>query len=250
MKSVHNLHSPRFPKKAVFSTSLAVCSIIAGAALPAQAVNLLRTNGFTMAGGFATPAGTLDLTNNALIIYSVSGITINNTLSMIAYASDGLSWDRPGITSSTARNDPNGATGLGAFDNSQFNYTNFVGYANVLNGNDPDVLVRYTYYGDANLDGIVNGDDFDLFVLGKTNQADHTWLFGDFNYDGLVNGDDFDLFVLGKTQYGISGPLLAATSGLSGPGVVPEPGVAGLLLVGSLGALASRRRGKTVPLSI
>ena len=55
-----------------------------------------------------------------------------------------------------------------------------------------DILVRYTYYGDADLNGTVNATDYTLvdngFNMGLTG-----WVHGDFNYDQLVNGDDYSL---------------------------------------------------------
>ena len=53
------------------------------------------------------------------------------------------------------------------------------------------VLVKYTYAGDANLDGRVTGDDysaadFNILVPGASG-----WVNGDFNYDGVVSGDDY-----------------------------------------------------------
>ena len=50
----------------------------------------------------------------------------------------------------------------------------------------------YTYCGDANLDGLINGDDyfridngFFAHLSGFSN--------GDFNYDGVINADDYFL---------------------------------------------------------
>jgi hypothetical protein len=46
----------------------------------------------------------------------------------------------------------------------------------------------YTYFGDANLDGTVNADDYaaiDASVVGTNGLYQ-----GDFNYDGIISGDD------------------------------------------------------------
>ncbi len=55
------------------------------------------------------------------------------------------------------------------------------------------LIVRYTLPGDANLDGIVNGDDAGI-VAGNFNADTGTtpplWYNGDFNGDGFVNGAD------------------------------------------------------------
>jgi len=51
-----------------------------------------------------------------------------------------------------------------------------------------DVIVKFTYYGDANLDGNVNSTDESMITTGQTG-----WTNGDFNYDGTVDGSDFSL---------------------------------------------------------
>ncbi|MEA2708921.1 MAG: hypothetical protein QOF78_1522 [Phycisphaerales bacterium] len=52
------------------------------------------------------------------------------------------------------------------------------------------VLLRYTYDGDANLDGFISGDDYSSIDFnvgtGATGYSN-----GDFNYDGIVSGDDY-----------------------------------------------------------
>ena len=55
-----------------------------------------------------------------------------------------------------------------------------------------DVLMEYTYVGDANLDGLVNGNDYSLTDTGF-NMRRSGWFNGDFNYDGLINADDYTL---------------------------------------------------------
>jgi uncharacterized delta-60 repeat protein len=53
------------------------------------------------------------------------------------------------------------------------------------------VLVRYTYAGDANLDGQVTGDDYSAIDFGILVAGASGWVNGDFNYDGVVTGDDY-----------------------------------------------------------
>ena len=88
-----------------------------------------------------------------------------------------------------------------------------------------------TVAGDANLDGIVNGQDIALI-------ATH-WLQsgygipGDVNGDGIVNGQDISL---------IAYDWLQTASGGGGGSAVPEPSALVLAALGGLALLAWRRR--------
>jgi ELWxxDGT repeat protein len=53
-----------------------------------------------------------------------------------------------------------------------------------------DLLVKYTYAGDANLDGKLNIDDYVKIDSGVASGSSG-WANGDFNYDGKVNIDDY-----------------------------------------------------------
>src|ERR1019366_469277 len=67
-----------------------------------------------------------------------------------------------------------------------------------------DVAVMYTYYGDANLDGTVNGADYQQIDLGFGSHLTG-WQNGDFNYDGVVDGSDFSLIDNTFNQLNASG---------------------------------------------
>ena len=56
-----------------------------------------------------------------------------------------------------------------------------------------DVLVKYTYYGDANLDGQVNSIDYTMIDNSVNQDINTGWQNGDFNYDNNINGDDYTL---------------------------------------------------------
>jgi hypothetical protein len=163
--------------------------------------------------------GRLDLTNNDLIV-NWSGSNPTSTIrSYLMSSYDKGSWDLPGIgTSSVVAGSP--LYTLGYADNSLLGDSTFDGQS--VNANS--VLVKYTYAGDANLDGVVNATD-----LGMMKANGSSWMQGDFNYDGIVNGDDYSLFMLG----------LAEQKGAIAP--VPEPGV-GAVLSAAIGLITLRRR--------
>ena len=67
-------------------------------------------------------------------------------------------------------------------------YTTFSGQAVTPD----DVLVKYTYIGDANLSGAVSFDDY----VGMDNAffgliPNLGWATGDINFDGVINFDDY-----------------------------------------------------------
>jgi hypothetical protein len=70
-----------------------------------------------------------------------------------------------------------------------------------------DVLVKYTYYGDANLDGKVDGTDYSRLDNAIMHPATG-WFNGDFNYDGTTDGSDFTLL---DNAFNSQGASLAAT---------------------------------------
>jgi hypothetical protein len=141
-----------------------------------------------------TEAGILDLTNNALIVRTGGLAAVQSS---IAAAFNHGGWNAPGgITSSTAAADPNAATALGYAANAVLNKSVFAGVTGLT---PADVLVKYTYTGDADLSGAVNLDDFTLFLNGyqSPTAATNTWLSGDFDYTAAVTLDDFMQFLSG-----------------------------------------------------
>ncbi len=92
--------------------------------------------------------------------------------------------------------------------------------------------------GDANKDGLVNLQDFNV-LAGNFGSTGASWTQADFNGDHLVNLQDFNILA---GNFGLSGSPLGTTAGdwSALAAAVPEPSVLGLLGLG-VGFIARRR---------
>jgi hypothetical protein len=142
--------------------------------------------------------GTLDLTNNDLIIKGGGAAATSIVQSLIKRGFHGGDWLGTGLTSSTAAEDPTGATAIGFAGNAELHRTAFAGVTGLT---DNDVLVRYTYTGDSDLNGTTTLDDFTLFLSGYQSSRG-SWFSGDLDYSGLTTLDDFTLFLSGYQRQG------------------------------------------------
>jgi len=183
--------------------------------------------------------GALDITNNELIIsYTPGSDPISSIAALIKSGYAGGKWNGPGIFSSTAAS--NRAYGIGYADGAD-------GVAAGIGSGQ--IELKYTLLGDANLDGVVNGIDFNLLAT-NFNKAVSGWDKGDFNYDGKVNGIDFDLLAENFNQSAggtavQSTDLSALYSFAAANGFLsdlPEPTTATLVMFLACPALGSRRR--------
>jgi hypothetical protein len=152
---------------------------------------------------------TFDLADNDLVT-GTSRTTIEN---LVRNARNSGAWNLPGITSSTARDNAQGNTGLGVVTGAEYNS---VGGTGTFGGRPyvaGDTLVKYTWNGDANISGTVNFDDYVRIDVGfNTNLTG--WINGDFNYSGAVNFDDYVLIdVAFNTQSGTLGRAVDYLSG-------------------------------------
>ena len=134
----------------------------------------------------------------------------------------------PGINSSTAAASPS---------------TYAVGYAEASTIGSPatfmgqsidntTVVARLAYLGDANLDGKVNAQDFDLLAANYGKSGGTAWTQGDFNYDGVTNVIDFNMLASNFNATPLNAPALGT--------LVPEPAMIGAL---AFIGLLRRRRG-------
>lgn len=156
----------------------------------------------------------------------------------------------------------NGALKASASNASSLNYTPFTGLALFVNdtgdGANPyfttfdgiaglqasDAIVKYTYIGDTDLDGILDGADFknvmEGYVTGRSG-----WYWGDTdNSGGVVTAADVNLFLSAYSWYQsqTNPPGFGALSGSIGA-QIPEPSAATASLAG-VPLIARRRRSR------
>jgi hypothetical protein len=177
--------------------------------------------------------GHLDLTNNSAVIdYTGSvGTLVGDTRAMLQSGR---------LTTSAATS----STRLGYGDNAVLGKTTFGTGTGPIAVDSSSILIKYTYGGDANLDGQV--DVTDLGALATNWQLSSPWTGGDFNYDGFVDVTDLGILAT-NWQLGVGSPLgdgsfqaAMAAVGLGGTSV-PEPAAIGALGL-AMGVMASRRR--------
>jgi autotransporter-associated beta strand protein len=206
---------------------------------------LLTTSALALDGGPTTWQGKLDLNGNDLLVKSVGAAGLTRITSQLKQGFAGGFWNAgSGIISTVAAGDTSHLTTLGVRLGD--GVTSFDG--GLITPGTNDVFVKYTYYGDADLSGTINGADYALidttFGLENTNHvAISGWANGDFNYDGVVNGTDYAPIDNAFNQYNAtSASPLAITASAAVTSAVPEPTTLGLLGIGAIGLLGRRRR--------
>ncbi len=187
-----------------------------------------------------TNNGTIDLTNNALVLKGASA-SLKTITNEVAAAYNSGAWNGSSgsigvITSSMAASNTTHLTAVGVATG----LTSFEG-ATV---SAADVLLKYTYYGDTNLDGKVDASDYSRIDSGYLNHLTG-WTNGDFNYDGTINGSDYTLIdnVFNTQGAQLTAEIASPTAQISaGPSAVPEPSSIALIVAGTAILLGRRKR--------
>jgi hypothetical protein len=154
-----------------------------------------------------TGTGVLNMNANDLVV------TNSNLASISALLASGYNngaWNGAGIDSAAAAADTTHLTALGDLLNNVGN-TPLYGSGSTLGKFDglssipaTAILVKYTYYGDTDLSGVVDGSDYSRIDNGYLQKLTG-WYNGDFNYDNAVDGSDYTLI---DNAYNMQGPGL------------------------------------------
>ncbi len=220
---------------------------------------LSQVSSLSLGGSSGNWAGQVDLTNTDLIVHNGDLTKLTN---QIGQGFNNGAWNGAGIITSTATATGNTALGIELNNNSHGGTlaTSFDGQT----VSNTDVLIKYTFFGDTNLDGVVNSADYLAIDNGFNTQGSsspgrrlaRTWRFR-LIYDGKINGDDYTLIDNAfNTQGSVSfasnsaGPaemIASATEQFAGgSNAVPEPGSLGLLIIFGLFSRDCRRRFRKV----
>jgi hypothetical protein len=160
--------------------------------------SILIVNSFSLG-----PTSVFDVANNEVLInYGAGPDPITSIAALIASGYNAGAWNGNGIISSTAQT--TGASyGLG--------YADAADPGNPASLQSGQIEILYTLLGDANLDGKVNGTDFNLMATNFNQAVTNGWDEGDFNYDGKVNGTDFVLLSANFNQYSMIASVAVVT---------------------------------------
>lgn len=203
------------------NVSQGAARIIAGAT-PNSADSASVVNSLSISAG-----AIFDLTNNSMII-DYTGPVGTRVTDVRSHLRSGRL--QSGSATATTR--------LGYGDNAGLAKTTFAGRS----VDASSVLIKYTYAGDANLDGTIDGGDYGIIdnfiqVPGASGYGN-----GDFNFDGVIDGGDYGIIDNNIQAQGAPFPVSGSVN-LAGVTTVPEPAACGFAIVaGGVAALTRRRR--------
>ncbi|HEX8524418.1 MAG TPA: DNRLRE domain-containing protein [Tepidisphaeraceae bacterium] len=223
--------------------SLSAASLGAGARLQINGKMDIRATGGLL--NLATLSvglnGALDLRDNDLILASGDYQTISDAV-FNGYR-DSVDTAATGIISSAGQTAP-GHPILAVFDNALL-HTDTWPFGSSTTVGSTAFLGRFTYLGDADLNGMVTPDDYGAVDsnLGQTvsTTGGMNWLAGDWTFDGAITPDDY-IAIDSNLGLGENNPLTASGLAAQGAAAVPEPASVATLLGAACILIARRRR--------
>jgi autotransporter-associated beta strand protein len=235
-------------------TATSAVNITAGATLEVapSATRVVRTPTVSITGD-----GRLDLTNNKLLTdTSAGGFNGTNYTGIqgeVQRAYNFGAWDMPGLTTSQELAGQNagplsGTTTIGVATAEQVLFIapsetgTFMGQS--VTG--ATTIAMYTYAGDLNFDGLVDGADYGVIDNSVQFPGTDGYANGDFNYDGIIDGADYGIIDNTIQLQGAPIPTTASSS-LESVTAVPEPSACGFAILAAGALLRRRCRRRTAP---
>ncbi|MGA2497249.1 MAG: dockerin type I domain-containing protein, partial [Tepidisphaeraceae bacterium] len=159
---------------------------------------VLRTGSLSITDG-----GSLDLAGNNLIL-DYAGLSPLSDVRQ--WLQNGLMGVTPSLVNSAQP--ASGAAALALVDNALIHLPSFAGQS--LGGVFSQLLIQNALAGDANLDGVVDEQDY-LNIIANMGSSSSQWLLGDLNHDGMITPDDLAV-VTANLGAGAAGPQLPAAT--------------------------------------
>ncbi len=179
--------------------------------------SMLRANSLAMSG-----TAVIDLQDNDMVM-SYSGASPITAIRQ--YLLNGrIGAAGPQIVGSLAQPAPGYNAGVAAVDNTLLHLTQW-GSETISNGSVfSQIILKFTWLGDTNLDGKVTDDDYTNTIanMGRTGTA--SWIQGDLNLDGQVTADDFAIVTSQLGAGAGTGPVLAGA--IAASAMPSQPAVA------------------------
>ena len=188
------------------------------ATLSAGGAKVLVLNALSLTGSTDNWSSKLDLNDNDLVLIYGSGT--NPFATMTNQIKFGLTNSQTkGIVSTSILSATATALALNDNANATMQRTTFSGIN--LDISHQQILIKYTYKGDANLDGAVTSADY-TYIDGHFGQSGPgiQWSTGDFNMDGSVSSADYT-YIDGSFGLGVGAPLSATETPVTTPTTVP-----------------------------
>jgi len=197
----------------------------------------------------------LDLINNSLVTVAPAGTfdgaAYTGVQGEVQRAYNFGAWDMPGLTTSEENAGQNagplsGTTTIGVATAEQVLFISpsetglFLGQT--VSG--ASTIAMYTYAGDVNFDGLVDGADYGTLDNWIQFPGTDGYANGDVNYDGVIDGADYGVLdntiqLQGEPIPGVNGSAATALGGIT---AVPEPSACGFALLAGTCSMRRRRR--------